>query len=563
MPTRGLRRTGLILFAMSAGLMLVGTLSSCGGKSPAARSQVDVAPQQQRQFELLEQDHLLHRDQEVLARGRQLLAAAPDHPLGDQIAAVMIRSAARLEQLDTVRDLALDFPSRWPRSSRRDRTMSMAAEVLADAGRRDDARLVLARLAAAQPDGMARDLTISRLEGLGDATVAAPATADTMASVHSLDRLGVLCPLTGRYARFGNAFLLGVQLAAGDVPTADPDRPWRLFYEDTEADPVLAALAARRLAVEDSCGVLMGGLLSSTTAAIALVADQAGVSLVSPTATSERLGLLGAHVLQTNQTGPLEAGLLARLTCEVLLKTRFAIIRPDTPEGASMGAAFAAAVAELGGQIVREEIIDPSATDFRTQVRALREVRPEVVFAPTTVDQMVLLGPQLDFYRIGALVLGPSAWNSSRLMERAGSVMERAVFTASELAFPAGWTADFRADWPADEYDEEATSIGRGAYLAARMTLTSLAGDPGVMPADVATHLREELTGGEATGEGPARYATVVRMVDGGRIVPFPGELYTEAWQRELAQALADSLAMADSLRMVADSLGLEAPVTE
>ena len=296
----------------------------------------------------------------------------------------------------------------------------------------------------------------------------------------------------------------------------------------------------------------MGSVLeSSTTATAALVTQQHGIPLVSPTATNERLGELGDGVLQTNLTGPVEVAILARLATEILLKRRFAIIRPGTPEGANLAGAFAAEVTELGGKVIIESVFDAAATDFRTQVLAVRETRPEVVFAPATVDQMVLLGPQLDFYKVGSLVLGPSEWNSSRLMQRAGSVMERAIFPVSEVVYPAAWSAEFRADWPAAQYDEESTNLARSAYLAARLALRVMGEIPEAGSDEIAAALQARLSGRVVDVAGPEGYAAVVKLVQGGETLSFPGHLYQEAWLRQLA---ADSLAVMDSLGAVVDT---------
>jgi hypothetical protein len=161
---------------------------------------------------------------------------------------------------------------------------------------------------------------------------------------------------------------------------------------------------------------------------------------------------------------------------------------------------------------------------------------------------MVLLGPQIDFYKMGALLLGPSEWNSSRLMQRAGSVMERAVFPVSEVVYPADWSADFRGAWPTAQYDEESTKLARSAYLATRLAVRVMREYPEADNVQLATALRERLSGRVVDVEGPAGYAAVVRLVDGGEARPFPGHLYREAWVRQLA---------ADSLAADADSVGV------
>lgn len=559
--------------ATAAGLILILWLVACSSTGPGART--DDSEAARRLYNHLEQEYLLHRDAEVLQLGATFQADYPGHDLADAVSARMIASAIRLPDLDLALDLALAFPDRFPASVRRDQALTSAAQGLAAADRGDDGVRVLARLADDQSGAalaatetaavtVARDLEPADLAILIDEfavrslrPVLVPLLDEAVAGaspeqvVHG-GRIGVLGPLTGRYARFGNAFQAGVNQA---LAAEDPARtgPWEIVLEDTKGDPVVAALAARRLCGEEGCELIIGALLSATTATAALVTGQYGVPLVSPTATNESLGQLGSNVLQTNLTGRLEAEILAKLASEVLLKRRFAIIRPDTPEGANLASAFINALADRDAEVVIESVFDPAATDFRTQVLAVRETRPEVVFAPTTVDQMVLLGPQLDFYKVGALVLGPSEWNSSRLMQRAGSVMERAVFPVSEVVYPAQWSADFMASWPGAQYDEESTKLARSAYLAMRLSLQTMRAVAVADTVSLTEALAERLSSRVVEVAGPEGYGAVVRLVEGGEARTFPGHLYNEAWWRQLA---ADSLAVADSLAM-ADSLGL------
>lgn len=591
----------LVRSALALAVLALGLCGACTRPAPVSDRQAELAaldPEARRLFNLVEQEHLLHRSEQVLDLGEQLLADYPDHPLGDVVVGRMISAALRLEDLDRAQGLALALAERYPASRHRDEAMLAAAAGLQSGGRTPAALRVLAALADAQQDPSRRRATLDRarplvaeldadtLRGLAlelGATPLAPmllAHLETgaigtdrpgLAAAPQPGRIGVLVPVTGRYARFGNAFHAAVRLAAAASPQR-AGQPWEIVLEDTEGDVVGAALAARRLITEHQCQVLVGALLSATTATAALVADQHRVPLISPTATHEQLGRLSPQVLQTNLTGRLEAEILARLASEVLLKERFAIIRPDTPEAAGLAEAFTASVELHQGQVVLETLFDPAATDFRTQIQALRAVRPEVVFAPASVDQMILLGPQLDFYHVGALVLGPSDWNSARLLQRAGSVMEQAICAGSEVVYPASWSRDFQAAWPAGQHDEESTRIARGAYLAVRMALQTMvspmvADVTGIeelpsltAPPRLADVLRAGFSGRSVELSGAGSFSNAVRMISGGEITAFPGHLYDEALRRQAA-ARADSLAAAltDSLAAARPDSLLEA----
>ncbi len=337
--------------------------------------------------------------------------------------------------------------------------------------------------------------------------------------------LGVICPLTQRYTVLGNAFYDGVLLAVTHA-NREGWRQYSLSVKDSGGDPVLAALAARRYAAEEKPIALIGALLSAPTVAAAITADGFGIPLVSPTATNDRIWEIGPAVFQTNLTGLFEARLLADLGVSVLLKQRFAVIHPDTPEGLRSHQVFADAVQALGGEIVAVEAFDPGTADFRDPLERIRAARPEVVYVPATVDQTMLLGPQLDFYRAGALVMGPSDWNSPRLTREAGRILERAVFPSDTALFPEGWTEAFAADWHAENLPEEASTIALRSYLAARLVLFSLAERNIETREELAAALAERLAMRRAAEIDLDAAGASLRMYEKGRVVPFPMDLF-------------------------------------
>ena len=176
-----------------------------------------------------------------------------------------------------------------------------------------------------------------------------------------LDTIGVLCPLSGRYAELGGAFRDAARLAV-QAANQERDRTFTLVVEDTGGDPVASALAARRLCADRGVVALFGEMLSDPTTAAAVVAGQYGTALVSPTATNERIWQLDDSVFQTNLTGLYEPRLLARLASTRLLKSSFAILSPDEPEGQRYADAFAAEVERLGGKDRRAPDV-PAAGD--------------------------------------------------------------------------------------------------------------------------------------------------------------------------------------------------------
>ncbi len=348
--------------------------------------------------------------------------------------------------------------------------------------------------------------------------------------------LSVICPLTGRYTVLGNAYYDGVRLAR-DRANREGWRQYTLSVHDSEGDPVAAAFAVRRTAQLEKPMAIVGALLSAPTVSAALTAEQLGIPLISPTATNDRIWELGELIFQPNVTGLFEARLLARLVVQVLLKERIAVLYPDTPAGMRSYEVFATEILDLGGKLVAAEPFNVGLTDFRNPLMDIGKHMPEVIFVPADAGQIRMLGPQLDYYRTGALVVGLSDWDSDELAQEIGTVLERAVFPGSSALYPPEWPAGFDATWNEEHLPPEATNIARQAYLATLLVLDTLGEQGMTRHEDLSLALHERLENRSATEAATDYMFSALRMYRNGAVVPFPMDLYAEA----LAEA--DSLA--------------------
>jgi ABC-type branched-subunit amino acid transport system substrate-binding protein len=271
--------------------------------------------------------------------------------------------------------------------------------------------------------------------------------------------------------------------------------------------------------------------------------DTYGIPLVSPTATNDRIWELGPAVFQTNLTGNYEAGLLAQIATRLLLKERFAILYPDTRDGTRSYQVFAEQVRAHGGEVVGAASFSVAATDFRQPILELKRYRPEVVFIPATVDQMTLLGPQLDFYRLSALILGLSNWNSPRIFEQSGTALVRTLFPSDQVLFPQEWTEFFQQEWHAEHLPPEATTLALKTFQATSLVLDSLAREDIQTRQQLATVLTQRIHPGQLDSAGPWSIADAINSASEGEIKLFPADMFLETWEFEaVVDTTADHL---------------------
>ncbi len=214
--------------------------------------------------------------------------------------------------------------------------------------------------------------------------------------------VGVVLPLSGRFARFGEESLNGILLAAGifdatlnrsedeladaggmvggmqagSVPAAIPGeaefrgRGIRLVVRDSGGRTGRAAEAVRDLASDRDVAAILGPLRAAEAEAAAAVAERAEIPLLTLT-THEEVARERDYVFRVRTTPSEEVAGLVEYAMEDLGATRFAILYPLDSYGRGLRSLFWNAVEARGGAVVGVAGYSPDATDFAEPIRRL------------------------------------------------------------------------------------------------------------------------------------------------------------------------------------------------
>jgi len=235
-----------------------------------------------------------------------------------------------------------------------------------------------------------------------------------------LVRIGVVIPLTGRFDRYGKTFVQGLRLAM-----EEHNREWApnlaLILHDSEGDPLVGARKARWLLRDHGVSVIIGELFSANTAPLAAASQVVGAVLVSPSATNERLAILGDAVFQLHLGNGVLAQALSRALAKDAPKSAVGLLVADTPEDSAKAAALLPSCKTAGVEVAGTEVIAENAVDLTRAIASLREKH---------ADALVLLVPP----RLAGIAAAqlPTAWPKAR------------VFGLDDLD-PAGLNAEARA----------------------------------------------------------------------------------------------------------------------
>jgi ABC-type branched-subunit amino acid transport system substrate-binding protein len=460
------------------------------------------------------------------------------------------------------------------------------AELALAAGQTDVARGELETLdpAAVSPELAARrDELLARVragelagppgESVPAFEIAAQAEPPTTAGAEGT--LGVVLPLSGSFARYGEASLRGVMLAAGIFEAGEGARV-RLRVRDSRGEPATAAAAVAELAGDPEVLAILGPLRADEAEASAPPAELGGVALLALTA-REHVAGAGQHVFRLGLTPRAEAEALAEYAVDRLGVRRVAILHPRDAYGRGLKDLFWEAAEARGASITGIASYAADATDFADPIRrltghlllsdgereALRareallsrakrstpeeaaELReraaattapdggplPPIVdfdalYVADTHQKVELIAPQLAFHDVeGVRLLGPSGWNHPDLLAVGGRHVEGAVFTEgffgeSRFAFVENFRDRHRA-----AFEEEPDALAAQAFDAANLLLVQLAQGRRAR-GEVEEGLRAVRGYPGASGvtsigpDGNAQKRPFLLGVRGGRIVP-------------------------------------------
>ena len=407
-------------------------------------------------------------------------------------------------------------------------------ELALDAQDADRARRELeraARLQGTTAENERRAALGERLDGVdrtGSSAADLPGFSDVapMPSLHGArGTLGVVLPLSGSFAGFGEECLRGVLLAAGVFGPEGTGGGVRVAVRDSGGTAEGAVAAVQQLARDGSISAIVGPLLASEAEAAAAAANDARIPL---------LALTGRDDVVRDRPFVFRVGREQRGEIQVLVDHavragigRFAILYPDDAYGRSARDLFWTEVEARGGLIVGAESYEAGATDFARPIRnlvgyklltaeqeraikersamreraqrlpleeavALREqaaamtgphgeplppiVEFDALFLPDGYEQVTLIAPQLAFHEVmGMRLLGSSGWNHPDLVRIGGDHVNGAVFTetfhpASEVPYVARFSQDFQGAFAAAP-----GSLAALSFDAANLVLAQLA----------------------------------------------------------------------------------------
>lgn len=238
-------------------------------------------------------------------------------------------------------------------------------------------------------------------------------------------KVGLVAPLTGPIATFGQSVDKGVRMAVDEINAKGGllGMKIELIVEDNQAKAEESANIVRKFIEQDKVVAIIGPVISSNTLAAAPIAQQSKVPLISPTATNPRVTQVGNYIFRACFIDDFQGMVMARFARSGLGKrAETAAILFEKTSDYSIGLAkyFKEEFTRLGGKIVAEESFSSGDQDFSAQLTKIKGKKPDVLYVPSYYDTAGLIIKQARELGINVPILGGDGFDSPQLVELAG-----------------------------------------------------------------------------------------------------------------------------------------------
>jgi branched-chain amino acid transport system substrate-binding protein len=388
-------------------------------------------------------------------------------------------------------------------------------------------------------------------------------------------KVGVVLPLTGKHAKFGEIEKQSFEMAAEEINAAGGvnGRKVELLIEDTQGKPDVGRSAVEKLITQDRVVMLGGGYSSSVTYAAAGVALNKGFPFLINTGSADKITEPSSFTPSGQRVDNLKKELKkvtdetkrAELQEEIAkyeqraekeaegLMDRFAIFRLNPPVseyasglegflskvvkpktavilhenslfGTKGASAFEKSAKKLGIEVVMKESYDAGAVDFKPLLSKVKRANPDVVYMISyLMDASLLMRQSMELKMNPKLFAGAAAgFTLPEFPQNAGKASEKvtsATLWHESLSIPG---AREYYDKFVAKYDKPTEYHGAEAYAAMYVIADVLKRTKSMQPKDIKQALSET---DMMTVFGPVKFTSYGKKINQNKL-----ETYVVQW---------------------------------
>jgi len=238
-------------------------------------------------------------------------------------------------------------------------------------------------------------------------------------------KIGILEPLTGVRAEAGEYFKKGLDLALAEINN-DSNKRYQLdlIFEDTQYNPAIAVTAFNKLTDLNEVKYVVGAFGSSSTLAVAPIAERKKIILITPGSQSAAVSQAGDYIFRTQINTAQEAPFMAKFIKSITNNKKIHILAINTDYSPSYMKYLIPTLEENDVTVGLVEKFGSKETDYRTQLLKLKSSNAEYILLLGTPNNMGQILKQAQELGIEATFFGSSTAEGKDLLEVGGNAVK-------------------------------------------------------------------------------------------------------------------------------------------
>lgn len=245
-------------------------------------------------------------------------------------------------------------------------------------------------------------------------------------------KIGVVMPLSGSIAAYGQTALEGIKLANSMQPTLENGDTVSLAIIDTKGDKLESSSGTTRLVSQDKVLGLIGEMVTANTLQVIRVAEDKKIPLIAPAATGDKLLDKKLYSSRVCFMDSFQGSSLAKYVYTQLnYKNAVIVLDQSTDYSLGLAKAFENEYKAQGGEILRSFRINSGDKDFKALVAQIKSLNPEFIFLPVYYGEASLFARQARLAGLNTPMGSADGVGDPTFISLAGEASEGYIFTDS------------------------------------------------------------------------------------------------------------------------------------
>lgn len=303
---------------------------------------------------------------------------------------------------------------------------------------------------------------------LAGATMMMSCGANQSQEESSTIKVGGMGPLTGSAAMYGITVDKGAKLAFEEINANGGvlGKKFEYISLDEKADPIEAVNAYNKLTDEGVVAIL-GSVTSKPTLAVAELAAQDGIPMITPTGTQINITDAGPNIFRVCFTDPYQGSTLAKFSKDELgAKTAAIMVNTSSDYSDGIANAFIKQAEKEGIKVVANEGYSDGDKDFKAQLTKINSENPDILVVPEYYELSALIATQAREIGMKSTFVGPDGWDGiiGALDSSSYSVVDNSYFTNHYSTEDNNEKVQSFLKKYREKYNEEPTAFSALAY---------------------------------------------------------------------------------------------------